>query len=125
MKYTRKRDCILEYVKSTKKHPTAEEVYHQMQKQMPHISLGTVYRNLDKLAKEGSIVRLEFANGKDRFDGCIKKHYHAICRSCQKVFDVENIPNMEYFDKQVSKQLQCEVLSHDLVFHMICSKCSK
>lgn len=123
MKYSRKRDKILEYVKSVKSHPTAETIYTEIRKQNPNISLGTVYRNLDKLVNSKEIIRLKIANAKDRFDGNTFTHYHAICNNCNKVFDIPNLESLQNVDSEVSSILNCEVLSHDLIFNTICSDC--
>lgn len=123
MKYSRKRDKILEYVKSVKSHPTAETIYTEIRKQNPNISLGTVYRNLDKLVNSKEIIRLKIANAKDRFDGDTLTHYHAICNNCNKVFDIPNLESLQNVDSEVSSILNCEVLSHDLIFNTICSDC--
>lgn len=123
MKYSRKRDKILEYVKSVNSHPTAETIYTEIRKKNPNISLGTVYRNLDKLVNDKEIIRLKIANAKDRFDGDTIIHYHAICNSCHKVFDIPNLQSLQNVDNEVSSILGCEVLSHDLIFNTICSDC--
>lgn len=123
MKYSRKRDKILEYVKSVRSHPTAETIYNEMRKQNPNISLGTVYRNLDKLVNNKKVLRIKIANSKDRFDGNTFIHYHAICISCNKVFDIPNLKSLQNVDNEVSSILGGEVLSHDLIFNTICSSC--
>ncbi len=123
MKYSRKRDKILEYVKSVKSHPTAEEIYTKIRKENPNISLGTVYRNLEKLVNDKKVSRIKIANSKDRFDGDTLMHYHAICSNCNRVFDVPKLEPLQNIDNEVSSILDCEVLSHDLIFNTICSRC--
>ena len=58
---SRQRDIILRVVKNTKSHPNADWVYDQVRKEIPNISLGTVYRNLKSLAEAGEILQLEIA----------------------------------------------------------------
>lgn len=123
MKYSRQREQIIEYVKSVKTHPTAETVYQEIRKQDPNISLGTVYRNLDRLAQDGVILRLQMANQKDRFDGDTSHHYHAVCHKCGIVHDIF----VEYFqelDQKVEDCLHAKVLSHEIVFDIICPECN-
>lgn len=124
MKYSRQREQILEYVKSVKTHPTAETVYNEVRKENANISLGTVYRNLDKLSKDGKLLRIKMANGKDRFDGCTLKHYHAICTKCNNVYDIFG----NYFkdvDDVICKNLNYKVLSHDIIFNIVCPNCER
>jgi len=58
LRMTRQRELILNAVSSTRSHPTADEVYRQVRRRLPHISLGTVYRNLEVLAEAGLLRRL-------------------------------------------------------------------
>ena len=55
---TRQRQAIMEMLAKTDEHPTAEMVYEAVRKQLPEISLGTVYRNLQLLVEEGLPGRL-------------------------------------------------------------------
>lgn len=122
MKYSKQREQILDYVKSVKIHPTAETVYNELRKESPNISLGTVYRNLDKLSENGDVLRLKLANTKDRFDGDISHHYHAICSKCGEVIDIF-MDYFSYIDKEVENNIGCKVLSHEIIFNTICPKC--
>ena len=55
MRYSYQREAIKKVVKGTNSHPTADWVYNQTKKIIPKISLGTVYRNLKQLSKDGKI----------------------------------------------------------------------
>ena len=75
-------------------HPTAEEIFNEVRKVLPKISLGTVYRNLDMLSSEGKIRRIETASGSSRFDSDSSDHPHFRCLSCGQIFDLpEEIDN--------------------------------
>ncbi len=122
MKYSKQRDKILNYVRSVKCHPTAEEVYNEVREELPNISLGTVYRNLDLLSESGDIRRIKIANSKDRFDGDLCNHYHAVCVKCGSVQDIFT----DYFSSindEIENKLNCKVLSHDVIFNTICQHC--
>ena len=80
--YSRKREAILDTLRSTKTHPTAEWVYLQLKSQYPDLSLGTVYRNLSQFKEDGTIVSLGVVNGQEHFDGDISPHSHFICSHC-------------------------------------------
>ncbi|MBW2965454.1 transcriptional repressor [Candidatus Woesearchaeota archaeon] len=97
---TNQRIKILEHLTGVKTHPTAEMVYNAVKKDLPAISLATVYRNLNNLADEGSIVKLEI-NGEFRFDGDVCSHQHCICRKCGKVMDVFHKEISEYAMKKI------------------------
>lgn len=85
---TRQRAVILEELRKTKSHPTADELYGMVRQRLPRISLGTVYRNLDFLADNGTIRRLEASGSTKRFDGDISAHQHVRCVSCGRIGDV-------------------------------------
>ena len=84
---TRQRQAIMEMLAKTDEHPTAEMVYEAVRKQLPEISLGTVYRNLDCLTAQGIIKKLQRVGCEDRYDYMRVPHNHAVCTVCGKVFD--------------------------------------
>ena len=85
---TRQRTILLEELRKVSTHPTADELYHMVRQRLPRISLGTVYRNLDLLAEQGAICRIESAGVSKRFDGNIRPHQHARCQNCGRVLDI-------------------------------------
>ncbi len=87
MRKSHQRETILETIRGMHTHPTADEVYIEVKKKIPQISLGTVYRNLELLASMGEIKRLEVAGKKMRFDGGTRPHPHIICIRCGKIED--------------------------------------
>ncbi|MFN3561125.1 MAG: transcriptional repressor [Chloroherpetonaceae bacterium] len=87
-RYSRQREEILRVVRETESHPTADWVYEQVRKTLPHVSLGTVYRNLNLLADEGLVQRVILDDGIVRFDGNTHHHHHFICTKTGKIYDV-------------------------------------
>lgn len=92
MKQTRQKTLILEQVLNRNDHPTAEMIHHELLLIDSHISLATVYRNLNTFAMKGKIRKIEIPNAKDRFDWKINHHDHALCLCCGNIFDVESKP---------------------------------
>lgn len=88
-KYSMQREALLTELNKRKDHPTAEDIYLSLRKNFPNYSLGTVYRNLGDLCKEGYILKIASGMGPDRYDGCIKPHGHFMCKKCGKVYDIE------------------------------------
>ena len=66
---TRQREVILEELRKLRSHPTAPVLYEIVRRRLPRISLGTVYRNLELLAKSGVVRKLELSDSEARFDG--------------------------------------------------------
>ncbi|WP_432738498.1 Fur family transcriptional regulator [Maridesulfovibrio sp. FT414] len=85
---SKQRELILEELKGLTCHPTADELYEMVRKRISNISLGTVYRNLELLAANGVILKIE-TGGKNRFDGTSAPHPHIRCIQCGKVDDVK------------------------------------
>lgn len=85
---TIQRRLVLEAVRKIACHATAEAVYQEVAKSYSDISPATVYRNLNFLAEQGCIVKLEMLDGAARYDHNTAKHYHFLCQKCGKVFDL-------------------------------------
>jgi Fur family ferric uptake transcriptional regulator len=85
---TRQRTIILEELRKVAVHPTADEIYAIVRRRLPRISLGTVYRNLDLLAEQGEISKIESAGNSKRFDGNIRPHQHVRCQKCGRMADI-------------------------------------
>jgi Fur family ferric uptake transcriptional regulator len=85
---TEQRTVILEELRKCRNHPVADELYLQVRRRLPHISLGTVYRNLELLASQGIIQRLDIGPGQKRFDPVTERHGHFRCTGCGAVEDL-------------------------------------
>ena len=70
-------------------HPTADDVYNAVHESHPSISRATVFRVLNKLADNGTVYKVNIANGADHFDHQTFRHYHAHCKKCGSVCDVK------------------------------------
>ena len=98
-KYFRKRDAILTYLQGTTAHPSAEMVYADLKQQIPDLSLGTVYRNLNLFKDQGMAISVGTVKGVERFDGNTRPHVHFFCTDCGAVLD---LPQMEVPQQLVS-----------------------
>ncbi|MFI3200905.1 MAG: transcriptional repressor [Eubacteriales bacterium] len=121
-KQSKQRLAILQYLKNTKEHPTADIVYSNLRSEFPNISLGTVYRNLSVLADSGEILRLCIGDGTDRFDYTSESHYHFICNECGRVIDLE-MEDISSINHVANANFLGEVTGHSTYFHGICPMC--
>ena len=87
--YSKQREAILEVLRCTDTHPTANWIYEKVRETLPNISLGTVYRNLSELTKSGEILSLHIADGLEHFDYVKKPHAHLHCKICGAILDAE------------------------------------
>ncbi len=122
LKHSRQRDALLMLLKNTKCHPTADWLYEELKKDFPRISLATVYRNLNLLADNAQIIRLECSDGREHFDGNPEKHYHFICRNCSAVIDI-SVDVEKPFSEMVKEKDSLAIEDHALFFYGLCSKC--
>ena len=118
------RDTILRVIKNTTSHPGADWVYDQVRKEIPNISLGTVYRNLRLLAQAGEIRELEIPGNASRFDGSTSKHHHLICEKCGRVFDLDEAVDLK-METRIFKKTGFKVKRQYLKFIGLCSECQK
>jgi Fur family peroxide stress response transcriptional regulator len=88
-KHSKKRDAILELIRSTASHPGAQWVYDQLKAEIPGLSLATVYRNIKLFQQEGSVVSVGVVDGEERFDGRVEPHPHFVCSCCGRVMDYD------------------------------------
>lgn len=119
---TRQRRIILEELRGVKSHPTAVEIFERVRRRLPKISLGTVYRNLDLLARMGIIQKLEFAGAETRFDGNRRPHDHVRCLRCGRIGDLAG-PPLELSPRNRDDFAGYEVLGHRLQYVGICPSC--
>jgi Fur family transcriptional regulator, peroxide stress response regulator len=119
---TRQKEIILLILHGTREHPTADWVYEQARRRMPHISKGTVYRNLAILIEEGKISELNLSGTVTRYELKQKPHYHFRCEQCGRVFDIKE-PVKEDLDRRVEADTGFKVIYHQLEFCGLCRDC--
>jgi len=85
---TRQRRAILEVLRRAGDHPTAGEIHARARRRLPHLSLGTVYRNLALLTREGRITRIALPGHPARYDREAGMHDHVRCIRCGRITDV-------------------------------------
>lgn len=119
---SRHRDLILQILRSTDRHPTAEEVHVRAKQEFPHIGLATVYRNLKALRDHGEVLELTFGMATSRFDARTDPHYHFVCCGCEGVFDVP-MPVDDRLEKRARLIGSFEILQHQVLFFGLCNEC--
>ena len=121
-KRSKQRERIFQVVTTTRLHPTAEWVFENVREQIPHISLGTVYRNLNVLKQQGKIRELDFGEGLKRYDAFTDPHYHFVCDECGIVKDLE-VPPQPDLNERVRNVIPGVVRTHRLDYFGLCPDC--
>jgi Fe2+ or Zn2+ uptake regulation protein len=116
---TRIQKAIIDVVKSSEQHFSANQVYTILKHQFPYISLGTVYRNLNLFTESSMIRRVTRSDSADFYEGNTKPHDHSFCIYCGTMSDIY-IPGMKDFTK---RHIKGSIVSFDLIVNIICPLC--
>ena len=123
-----RQKILLTFAAHQEKHLSAEEVYALLQEGSPDIGLATVYRSLEMLEELGFLHRIEFGDGKSRYEMATgdspHAHHHLICLSCSKVLEFGD-DLMETLESFVSRTADFEITDHQVKFYGYCSECRK
>jgi len=124
LRLTGPRRVVLEVVRGTDSHPTAERVHEMVRRRLPRVSLGTVYRNLRLLIAEGLVNELPGPHA--RFDGNVSDHHHFTCLGCGRIADVAGTmtePHSRALCLRVAAQSGLSVSHHRIDFYGRCPEC--
>jgi Fe2+ or Zn2+ uptake regulation protein len=119
---TKQRQAILTLLRGISSHPTADQLYDEVRKEIPNISKGTVYRNLKVLQEMGLVSELNLNGTISRFEAKQESHYHFRCEKCGRVFDVDE-PVDEELDQRVANKTGLKISYHQLEFRGLCHEC--
>jgi Fur family peroxide stress response transcriptional regulator len=127
-RYSRQREAIREELNRRRDHPTASEIYDAVRKKYPHISMGTVYRNLTEMKNAGEVIVIETTAGSGncaaRYDGDTSDHCHFACLKCGSVSDIY-IDGCSDLVREAEKQSGGKINQCSVTFTGLCSKCAK
>lgn len=122
LRHSRQRDRILSLLQNTDIHPTADWIYAQLKPEFPHLSLGTVYRNLSILTEQGLVKKIDFGSSIDRFEAQTAPHYHLICTRCGAIRDLQS-PVYKDLNDRPGRLADFEIHEHRIDFFGICLAC--
>ena len=124
LRNTRQRSAILDYLRHTTSHPTAEQVHRAVRRRIPSLGLATVYRNLEKLVERGLAIRFEGPDGRRRYDADTRPHYHIVCTRCGRVGDVHT-QKLEIDIQRLEKATDYQITGFELELRGLCPKCRR
>lgn len=88
LRYSRPRAVIVGFFSERDRHVSAEDLYLELQRRGQHLSLSTVYLNLNVLSDAGVVREFQGADGQKLYDSNVSPHYHVICKDTGEVIDV-------------------------------------
>lgn len=121
-KYSKQREALFALLCSTKTHPTAAWLYDKLKKDFPHLSQGTVYRNLNILAEQKRIKVITVDGTFAHFDADMSVHNHVICTRCGRVDDAF-MPTDAHCEQAAEAASGYRISSHRFDFFGLCPDC--
>lgn len=123
LKLTPQRLAILNFL-DKKTHPTIEEIYEEVKKNFPSISLATIYKNINTLKEHQIVIELN-PGGKLKYDINLVPHIHAICKNCGKIEDFYNEEIINNCKNSIEKSINKKIEKLDITFYIECDDCAK
>ncbi len=121
LQVTYQRLAIYQALLDSKDHPSAEEVYQQVRRRFPMVSLGTVYKTLERFHEVKLIQRVSPVTDVARYEAKKSAHHHLICLECQTIVDFED-PTLD--EKiQLPEESGFQVLQRQVVLQGLCPQC--
>jgi Fur family peroxide stress response transcriptional regulator len=119
---TPQRRVVLEAIRESDGHPTANEVFASARARLDSISYATVYNSLHYLCESGLVREITFGNGASRYDRVISRHDHAICERCGKLVDFDLLESLELMRK-AARRVHFKPASIHLTLVGLCPSC--
>lgn len=114
MRNTKQKELVLNIVKNSYNHDSANDIYELAKEVMPNISLGTVYRILNELVQTNKIRKIHTSENIEHYDYLRHEHYHFVCNNCKRIQDIN-----EYNLKITNFKVE------DVIFYGLCDRCVK
>ena len=110
---------VLEYLINRHCHPTVDQIYKDLQGEIPTLSKTTIYNTLNLFVKAGLVKLLTTEDTEARYDIITEPHGHFKCDECGSLFDFNiDLDSIEYEELTGFK-----VTDRNVYFKGICPKC--
>ena len=122
-KATPQRIAICQIMLNSRTHPSAQQVYDEVKRIHPTVSLATVYKTLEVLRDLDLVQELNFPEGQARFDSNMKPHINLICLKCGTITDLDD-KTIKEITKKVTASTKFKPTGQRIDVYGICQKCS-
>jgi len=119
---TRQLAAIYDALAAAHDHPTADQVFQRVRDALPRVSLGTVYRNLDKLREQGRLRVVRLGDGQAHYDAMVDEHDHFVCEQCASVVDLPRARGVAAAGALRARG--CVVRWHTTSIYGLCAACA-
>ncbi|HXS15159.1 MAG TPA: Fur family transcriptional regulator [Candidatus Saccharimonadales bacterium] len=123
LKITQARVSLLKLIEKENKPLDAQFLIDMLQK-TSQVDKVTIFRILNVLSEHGILKRLEFGEGKARYELNTEDHHHLICQNCGKIEDISDC-NISALEKEIKQKKHFLVRLHTLEFFGLCKDCQK
>ena len=124
LRLTHQRKAILTALAGRSDHPTANQLYEQIQADLPEVSRTTVYRVLEKLVAAGVARTVSHPGSAARFEALNSRHHHLVCRLCGRLTDIA-APGLNELSLPSTRGLGFRIEGYSIQFMGICSDCKE
>ena len=125
MRLTPQRMAICEFVLNTDTHPTAAQIYENMRREYPSLSLMTVYNTLNALVNLGMVNVLgTIGDDNIHYDGDISPHVNMACIECHQIIDVPS-NSIVALDREIGGASGYKILGSRMLYYGLCPDCQK
>ena len=129
------REAILDVLAAEEGHLSAEDIYMKIHDKYPNVGLTTVYRTLDILSSLGMVSKLDFGDGRARYELAEgpqgqNHHHHLVCTECNRVVDYtdfidEEVELLRETEEGLEKKYNFKITNHIIQFYGLCESCRK
>ena len=114
IRMTGQRRLIIKVLENSKDHPDVETLFERANKIDNKVSIATVYRTVKLLQNAGILEKLEFNDGRSRFEDAVRKHHdHLIDLDTGKVIEFID-EEIEHIQKKIANKLGYDLVGHKL-----------
>jgi Fur family peroxide stress response transcriptional regulator len=124
LKITPQRVAIFETIKGLNTHPTADDIYRKIKKNLSNISFDTVNRTLLTFAEIGVVNVVETFGGAKRFDPDVSSHHHFFCIRCSDIIDFRD-PSYDALIIPETLRREFKIISKRVILRGFCKACLK
>ena len=119
IRLTHQRLKVLEHLSNSTNHPTVEQIYNALKKEVPSLSKTTIYNTLNYLAELKLIKVLAIDDNEAHFDAVTAEHGHFKCDSCGRIYDFD----IDMDSCNTEKLDNFKINEKTVYFRGICPKC--
>jgi Fur family ferric uptake transcriptional regulator len=114
LRMTDQRRVVARVITAAEDHPDVEELYARAAQVDPRISLATVYRTVKIFEEAGLLERLEFGDGRARYEDAERDHHdHLIDVNTGQVIEFVD-PEIEALQERIAARLGYRLIGHRL-----------